>query len=129
MDEGRVAELKEEMRPVVRQYTLRQLLSGLHSLTAPPHTLAGELSKRLGTYSYIAMEGFPGLNPYIWVKQRGSLPIRQFAEGAQWSDGSQPLPRFRMPAIRRQKSPAAYLPKGPMGRGISALRRGYRALG
>ena len=127
MDGSRIAELKEDMRPMVRQYTLRQMLSGLSSLTAPPHTLTGEPPKRLGAYSFIATSGFRGLMPYIWVKQKGGLPVRRFAEAALRSDVSQPLPSFRIPAVRKQKSSAAYLPKGPIGRGIGALRRGNRA--
>lgn len=126
MDGDRIAALKEDIRPVVRQYTLRQLLSALHSLVTPPHTLAARPPMPSGAYSYIAMEGFRGLRPCIWVKQRGSLPIRQFAEGAPWNGGFRPVPSFRKPAIRRRKPVAASL-KGPVGRGISALRSGHGA--
>jgi len=119
----RITALKKEMRPVVRQYTLRQLLSGLQSLAAPPHTLSGGSPELVGAYNHIVTEGFHELRPFIWAKQRDRLPIRRFAEATPWSDGSRPLPSFRKPSIRRRKPPAAHLPKGPMSRGMNALRR------
>jgi hypothetical protein len=121
MSRDRIESLKKDMRPVARQYTLRQLLGGLHDLVAPPHTLAGK-PLRPGSYHYIALEGFHELKPFIWTKKKTSLPIRQFARATQWGDVFQPLPGFQKSVPRRGKSPA-FLPKGPMGRSVSALRR------
>jgi hypothetical protein len=128
MDDGRVALLQESMRPVVRQYTLRQLLGGLHDLTVPPHVMMREQYKRTGSYSYIVQRGWPTLKPFIWLEQPAALPFRGYAAFIPWARAGQAdMTPVRHPPRRRRRPPASRAPKGVRGKGISARRLERRA--
>ena len=123
MDEERLARLQESLRPVVRQYTLRQLLGGLHDLTVPPHAMMRENYKRAGSYYYIVQRGWPTLKPFIWLEQPDALPFRSYAPIITWARVGQVGAAAVKQSSRRRKRPSGTrAPKGVRGLGISAKR-------
>lgn len=124
MDQGRLDRLKESMRPMVRQYTLRQLLGGLHERIMPPHVIMREHYRLTGAYSYIVQRGWPTLKPFIWVEQPQALPLRRYAQAISWVRAGRgtPFPGREAPPQRRGLPSGARAPRGVRGKGISARR-------
>ncbi len=125
MDKGRVALLKGSMGPVVRQYTMRQLLTALHDVSVPPHLIMRDNFRAIGAYSYIENRGWTTLKPFIWVKQKDALPIQKFAESIPWTEAVKgaDAPSRKAVAKRRTVPAGARKPKGVRGKGIGARRR------
>jgi len=80
MSEAVVAQLMDEMRPIVREYTVRKLLGAFRDRFYPPHMLCRP-HLEMGSYRYIVQTGSLRLQPYVWEDEPDSFPRRRFAEG------------------------------------------------
>lgn len=80
MSEAVVAQLMEDMRPIVREYPVRKLLGAFRDRFYPPHMLSRP-HQEMGSYSYIVQEGSKRLRPYVWEDVPGALPRRRYAGG------------------------------------------------
>lgn len=123
MDEGHLSLLKQSLRPVVERFTLRQLLGGLHALSVPPHMIMREHFKLIGAYNYIVLRGWAMLTPFIWVNQEKAPPERRFAQAISWEIGPAPSEAALPKPSRIRRPSAAKSPKGPRGKGVSALKQ------
>ncbi len=124
MDVERITRIKQSMLPVVKQYTMRQLLSAVHAHTVPPHQIMRERFKLMGSYSYVTQRGWASLKPFVWQKQKDALPVKQFAEAIFWSSDTAGtvLPIGKKPANRRHAPLNARVPKGVRGKGITVKK-------
>ncbi len=120
MDEETLDRLREEMRPIVRAYTLARLLGGLRDRFYPPHMLRRPHGET-GAYGYIATLGASRLTPFIWRALPGGQAERltvpcyaAFTPAAGDAPGT----------AARRTPPRTYAPRrrGARGRGISRQR-------
>ena len=123
MDEETVHLLQEQMRPILREETVRWLLVALRDRFYPPHMMCRP-HRAKGAYGYIAKEGSARLRPSVWADAPGK-PHRLYAEGyaafVPFTGAVGNLPRRRSAPYR---APAGFSPRG---RGIGALRARHSA--
>jgi len=114
VDEHTVDTLKDEMRPVVRAFTVHELASALNLRMRSPHTLRRSTGET-GAYEYIVRRGLAALRPFIW---QGEPPRRVYMRGS---------------AARAQTARICACARGPRrpalpsarSHGITALRAGH----
>lgn len=111
MSQQGIDRLKEELRPVVKAFSVRQLLRGLHDVAVPPHVIMRDHFTYRGAYQHIVLQGWQELRPFIWVNQRTGFPKKAEAQNIAWYRGAPEadahLPRtvinrnVRRPALHR----------------------------
>ena len=111
MNPMHVAKEKEALRPIVRQYTLRQLFAALGDLSIAPHMIMRGDFKLPGAYSYIVLHGYVQMKPYIWVKRKMVLPQKHFGTSVCWHDlGSFDADEYKAPHLRRTRRKSHGIP-------------------
>ncbi len=128
MEEARLTRLKESLRPVVKQFTTRQLFGGIHDLSVPPHMIMRDHFKFAGAYHYIVMRGSATLKPFLWTDPNQGLPERRFAKSIAWyEDGNVASAVTRRRATAHRKAnPLPREPKGARRLGVSAAKNRRR---
>ena len=120
IEEEKIDAIREQLRPVVRQFSLRQLLAGLGELTSGPHTLTQNATNAGGAYRHIVLKDWESLLPFIWAKR--PAPERIFAPVALWQETA-PYAPLRPQSILRRRPPSHFpFSKNVRGRSISARR-------
>ena len=79
-DEQTIAQLRERLRPIVRETSVRRLMNALTEPLVPPHALS---EGGRGAYTLITRDLFARLEPFIWIKVPGGMPVRRYG---LWTD-------------------------------------------
>lgn len=107
--------LKNNLRPVVKAHTMRELLGGMTALAWAPHRIMREHFTQMGAYSYIVRRGFSTLQPFVWEDGVQGMPQRRFV--APLRIGAEVKARR---AVRRDTR--AHAKRGVRGKGLSSRR-------
>ena len=107
MKDADVSPLRDAIRPVVQNLSVRRLVSALIMYALPPHRMVLRDEKNAdGAYAYIVKNGLKEVRPFIWVKPMRGLPVREYA---RWTDAeSWPEPVY---AFSRAKRGARIIPE------------------
>ena len=79
-DETAVTRLKERLRPIVHETSVRRLVNVLTESLVPPHMLS---DNGRGAYTIITRDALDRLEPFIWIKVPGGMPVRRHG---LWTD-------------------------------------------
>ena len=120
MDDVTLALLRDNMRPMVREFPLRRLMGALMDYCGSPHHLTRHESQQDGPYAYLIKNGMDDLRPFIWVRERDGVPTRRFAETNELT--FQPAQEVCAPASRRKPSAKRDIATGKQRVGVSAKR-------
>ena len=107
MKDADVSPLRDAIRPVVQNLSVRRLVSAMVLYALPPHRMVLRDEKNAdGAYAYIVKNGLKEVRPFIWVKPMRGLPVREYA---RWTDAeSWPEPVY---AFARAKRGARIIPE------------------
>ena len=120
MEAGRLDLIQESLRPIVKQFTTREILGGLVSLFQPPHRIMREDFQTPGAYSRIVSQHWETLEPFIWANR--VVPERHFAPQIAWHSGQLVAGPTLPGAKRRRPSVGGNPRKNVRHKGISARR-------
>ena len=115
MDENELGILRERMRPLIRQTSLRRLADAANELGVAPHRLDDADS---GTYVAMVLEKLDEMHPFIWVKTSSGLPVRRrglLPDEDAW-------PEIETPVFARRRRLRAAPLRGRMRLSYSARR-------
>ena len=110
-----IIRIRERLRPIVQQTSVRRLLGVMSAYAVPPHILSGEGN---GAHAAIVREHWEALRPFIWIKSPSHLPVRRYAD---WTDGESW--RFANGQHIRRAALRAMQPRGKMRVSLSAQRK------
>jgi len=113
MDGRELTALRQRIRPLVKETSVRGLMDVFSAFGVAPHRLAG-------AYAAIVMNGTEKLRPFIWIKASAGLPVRRY--GCWQADA---WPQLDTPAFARAKRQKAlpYTTNGKLRISYSARRR------
>ena len=98
-----IIRIRERLRPIIQQTSVRRLLSAMSAYAVPPHILSSEEG---GAHARIVQNHLEDAKPFIWIKSPKNLPVRRYADWAQsfapvWAES---LRARRMPVRPVQRS-------------------------
>ena len=113
MDGRELTALRQRIRPLVKETSVRGLMDVFSAFGVAPHRLAG-------AYAAIVMNGTEKLRPFIWIKASAGLPVRRYGS---WQANA--WPQLDTPAFARAKRQKAipYTTNGKLRVSYSARRR------
>ena len=78
--EQTIARIRDRLRPIARETSARRLINALTESLVPPHMLSDD---GRGAYTVITRDLFEQLEPFIWLKVPGGMPVRRYG---LWTD-------------------------------------------
>lgn len=118
LNADRVREIRERLRPIVQSTPVRKLWAALVEYGAPTHRIVDEDQDR--AYAVIVKEKLDQLQPFVWVKMAGSLPVRRYGS---WMDAVCWPADAACTASRIRRVRIVPKPRGKMRMSYSAQRQ------
>lgn len=79
INEDALRRVRKQLRPIVRENSVYDLITALWEYGSLPHRLY-DADGLKGAYAAILREGFAELEPFIWLKVAQAMPVRRYGK-------------------------------------------------